>query len=173
VILVKSSLVVVSLATLAAATAISALGGTSASFTLSAGVLSISAPAGPVSLGSQLVSASASSISGQLGVVTVTDQRGGATSWVTSVIVTAFTPTTGPALTAIPATQVSYSAGIVTEVGVTTAQPATTDLTGVSPVVNGTSVGLSTASWNPTISVALPPNAAPGVYTATITHSVA
>lgn len=172
-ILLKSWFVVSVLVLLAASTAVSSRAGTSASFTLNAGVLSISAPAGPVSLGSQLVSANASTISGSLGVVTVTDQRGGATAWVASVIVTAFTPTTGPAVTAIAASHVGYSAGTVTEVGVTTAQPATTDLTGVSPVVNGTSTGLSTASWNPTITVALPPNAAPGVYTATITHSVA
>jgi hypothetical protein len=169
----KSLVAVGFLAVLASVAATSAHGGTSASFTLTAGVLSISAPAGPVSLGTQVVSAGASTISGPLGVVTVTDQRGGATAWVASVIVTAFTPTTGPATTAIPATQVSYSAGTITQVGVTTAQPATTDLTGVSPVVNGTSTGLSTASWNPTISVLLPANAAPGVYSATITHSVA
>ena len=106
----KSLLAVGVLAVLAAVTATSAHSGTSASFTLTAGVLSISAPTGPVSLGTQVVSSGTSTISGQLGVVTVTDQRGGATAWVASVIVTAFTPTTGPAVTAIPATQVSYSA---------------------------------------------------------------
>ncbi len=138
-----------------------------------AGGLSISAPAGSVSIGTQAVSASPTTISGQLGVVTVTDQRGGATTWVTSVIVTAFTPTTGPAVTAIAADKVSYAAGVITQVGVTATKPATTDLTGVSPVVNGASTGLSSAAWNPTISVTLPADAAPGVYTATITHSVA
>jgi hypothetical protein len=146
---------------------------TPASFTLTGGLLSISAPTGNVSLGTQVASTSASTISGHLGVVTVTDQRGGATTWVASVIVTAFTPTTGPAVTAIAAVNVSYSAGTVTQSGVTTVQPVTTDLTGVSPVVNGTSTGISTASWNPTISVLVPANAAPGVYSATITHSVA
>jgi hypothetical protein len=162
-----------SLAVLAAVTALPAASATTATFTLTAGALSISAPTGSVSLGSQTVSASASTISGPLGVVTVTDQRGGATSWVASVIVTAFTPTTGPAVTAIAAANVSYAVGTVTQVGMTAATPVTTDLTGVSPVVNGTSTGLSTASWNPTISVLLPANAAPGVYSATITHSVA
>jgi hypothetical protein len=146
---------------------------TTATFQLTAGALSISVPAGSVSLGSQVVSASASTISGPLGVVTVTDQRGGTTSWVASVIVTAFTPTVGPAVTAIAANKVSYAAGTITQSGVTATQPATTDLTGVSPVVNGASTGLSSASWNPTISVLLPANAAPGTYTATITHSVA
>ena len=155
------------IATIATAAALPAAGAdTTASFTLTAGTLSISAPTGSVSLGSQAVSSSPSTISGQLGVVTVTDQRGGATSWVASVIVTAFTPTTGPAVTAIPATQVSYAAGTITQSGVTATKPATTDLTGVSPVVNGASTGLSTASWNPTISVTLPANAAPGVYSA-------
>jgi hypothetical protein len=112
-------------------------------------------------------------MSAPLGVVTVPDDRGGATTWVASVIVTAFTPTTGPAVTAIAASSVTYVPGTVTEVGVTTAQPAEASLAGVVPVVNGTSTGLSTASWNPTISVALPAGALAGVYTATITHSVA
>jgi len=169
----KFALLVGVFTTLSAAIALPGGAATPASFTLTAGTLSISAPTGSVSLGSQVVSSSGNTISGQLGTVTVTDQRGGATAWVASVIVTAFTPTTGPAVTAIPATQVSYSAGTVTQLGVTTALPATTDLTGVSPVVNGTSTGLSTASWNPTISILLPANAAPGVYSATITHSVA
>jgi hypothetical protein len=53
------------------------------------------------------------------------------------------------------------------------AAAATTDLTGVSPVVNGASTGVSTASWTPTISVFVPANFAPGVYSGTITHSVA
>ena len=169
----KALLLVGTLATLGATIAPAGQAATPASFTLTAGGLSLSAPTGAVSLGSQAVSSSASTISGQLGVVTVTDQRGGATAWVASVIVTAFTPTTGPAVTAVPATQVSYSAGTITQSGVTTAQPVTTDLTGVSPVVNGTSTGLSTASWNPTVSVLVPANAAPGVYSGTITHSVA
>jgi hypothetical protein len=169
----RFSLAVASLAAFAAVAALPAAADMTASFTLTAGALSISAPTASVSLGSQAVSSGPSSISGQLGVVTVTDQRGGATTWVASVIVTAFTPTTGPAVTAIPATAVSYAAGTITQSGVTATKPATTDLTGVSPVVNGVSTGLSTASWNPTISVILPANAAPGVYTATITHSVA
>jgi hypothetical protein len=39
--------------------------------------------------------------------------------------------------------------------------------------VTGASTGISSASWNPVISVIVPPNYAPGVYLATITHSVA
>jgi hypothetical protein len=40
-------------------------------------------------------------------------------------------------------------------------------------VVNGTSTGVSSASWNPSIAVLVPANLAPGIYSATITHSVA
>jgi hypothetical protein len=169
----KYLLTAASFAALAIVVAQPAGAATPTSFTLTPGTLSISAPTTSVSIGSQVVSASPSTISGQLGDVTVTDQRGGATTWVTSVIVTAFTPTTGPAVTAIPASAVAYSVGTITQSGVTTAKPATTDLTGISPVVNGSSTGLSIASWDPTITVTLPANAEPGVYSATITHSVA
>jgi len=165
-------LLVCTFTTLAAATALSA-GATTATFTLTAGALSISTPAGPVALGaSQVASVSPHTFSGQLGTVTVTDERGGATTWVTSVISTTFVPT--PAGTAVPAINVSYAPGTITVSAlVVAATPVTSDLTGVSPVVNGTSTGISTASWNPTITVLVPANAAPGVYTGTITHSVA
>ena len=118
-----------------------------------------------------MASTTSSTISGSLGVVTVTDQRGGTTTWTASAISTAFTPPAGPA---DPASNVSYGAGTITvsPTVVATAIGAT-DLTGVSTVVTGASTGISTASWNPTISVVVPANYAPGVYSATITHSVA
>ena len=144
---------------------------TPATFTLTAGALSISAPTASVSLGSQVASPSSSTITGSLGVVTVTDQRGGATNWTTSVISTAFTPPSGPA---DPAANLSYAAGPITDSATIVATAvAATDLTGVSTVVTGASTGISTASWNPTISIVVPANFAPGVYSATITHSVA
>ena len=114
----------------------------------------------------------ANTISGPLGLVTVSDLRGGTTTWVASVIATAFTPV--PANTAIPAIDVGYATGIITQsANVVAAAVAAPDLTGVSPVVNGASTGVSTASWTPTISVFVPANFAPGVYSGTITHSVA
>jgi hypothetical protein len=144
---------------------------TPATFTLTSGALSISAPTASVSLGSQVASTTASTITGSLGIVTVTDQRGGATTWTTSVISTAFTPPAGPA---DPASNVSYGAGTVTVSATIVATPvAAPNLTGISTVVTGASTGISTASWDPTISVAVPANFAPGVYSATITHSVA
>ena len=161
-------------AALAAVTALPALPATAAtpaSFTLTTGTLSISAPTLSVSLGSEVASALATTMSGQLGSVTVTDQRGGTTTWTASVISTAFTPTAGPA---DPASNVSYAAGALTDSATVVATAVNvTDLTGVSTVVTGASTGISTTTWDPTISVIVPADFAPGVYTATITHSVA
>jgi hypothetical protein len=163
-------LIAISAAVLAAVTAFSAGAATTATFTLTAGGLSISAPSGGVSLGSQIASTSASTISGSLGTVTVSDQRGGVTTWVASVISTAFTPSVGPA---DPAANVSYAAGTIVQAGVVATALSAGDLTGVTPIVDGASAGISTATWNPTISVVVPANYAPGIYVATITHSVA
>lgn len=158
-------------ATVVAVTVLPAGAATPATFTMTAGTLSISAPTSSVSLGTQAISSSPSTITGPLGVVTVSDQRGGVTTWTASVISTAFTPPSGPA---DPASNVSYTAGTITTSGTVTATavPAP-DLTGVSTVVTGASTGISSASWNPTISVIVPANFAAGVYSATITHSVA
>jgi hypothetical protein len=171
--MMRTFLLLASAATaLAATTALPAQAITPTSFTLTAGGLSISAPTGDtVSLGSQVASTTSSTISGPLGVVTVSDQRGGTTSWTASVISSAFTPPSGPA---DPASNVSYATGTITASATVVATPvAASDLTGVSPIVTGTSTGISSATWNPTISVDVPANFAPGVYAATITHSVA
>jgi hypothetical protein len=157
-------------AALAGVSALPAGSATPATFQLIAGTLSISTPTASVSLGSQVSSVTSSTMSGPLGVVTVSDQRGGTTTWTASVISTAFTPPAGPA---DPASNVSYAAGTITASGVVATAVAGADLTGVTTVVTGASTGVSSASWNPTISVLVPANFAPGVYAATITHSVA
>jgi hypothetical protein len=157
-------------AALAGVTALPAGSATPATFQLVAGTLSISAPTASVSLGSQVSSITSSTMAGPLGVVTVSDQRGGTTTWTASVISTAFTPPAGPA---DPASNVSYAAGTITASGVVATAAPASDLTGVTTVVTGASSGVSSASWNPTISVVVPANFAPGVYAATITHSVA
>ena len=166
----KVSLVAAALACLCATVVIPPAFGTPASFTLTAGGLTISAPSAAAALGSQSVSNGAFTITGSLGNVTVSDQRGGVTTWVASAISTAFTPTSGPA---DPASNVSYAAGTITQTGVVATALSAGDLTGVTPVVSGASAGISSATWNPTITILVPANFAPGVYTATITHSVA
>lgn len=145
----------------------------SATVTLQGGGLSITAPSDAGNLGSSSNSVGAVTISGQLGQVQVTDSRGApaGSGWTATAISTAFTPPAGPA---IGAGYVGYTAGPITKVGTATytAENPTT-LTGVSPVVSATAItGNNTASWNPTIHVAVAANMAAGVYSATITHSV-
>jgi hypothetical protein len=166
------TLLVVLGSALATLTAASAQANT-ISFTLTPpGALTISAPSGNVSLGTQQSLNAISTISGQLGIVSVSDQRGGTQTWVASVIATALTPDV--AATAIAASAISYAAGPLTFTGgLAGTAVAAPSLAGVSPVVNGSGTAAGTASWNPTISIVIPANFAASVYTSTITHSVA
>jgi hypothetical protein len=148
-------------------------GGTTASFTLTGGTLSITVPTVPVSLGSSPEAVASQVISGSLGQVQVNDARNPAagSGWVATVISAAFTPTPG---TAIAASAVSYSAGAITKVGTATYTANNPgDLTATVAVVTATGItGDNSATWNPTISIIVPGGATAGVYSALITHSV-
>jgi hypothetical protein len=148
-------------------------GGTTASFTLTGGTLSITVPLAPVSFGSTPEAVSAQVVSGSLGQVQVNDARDAAAGagWVATVISAAFTPSGG---TAIAASAINYSAGAITKVGTATyVANNPTDLTGVVAVVTASGItGDNSATWNPTISIAVPGGMAAGVYVAVITHSV-
>lgn len=145
----------------------------SATVTLQGGGLSISAPADAGNLGTRSNNVGAITISGQLGQVQVTDSRAApaGSGWTATAISTAFTQTAGPS---IGAASVGYTAGAITKVGTATyAANDPADLTGVSAVVTATDItGDNTASWNPTIHVAVTAGMAAGVYIGTITHSV-
>ncbi|HEY8719801.1 hypothetical protein [Pengzhenrongella sp.] len=146
---------------------------TDAYFQITGGTLSITVPLDAGSLGTRANTVGAGTISGPLGQVQVLDARSAAagSSWVASAISTAFTPPAGPA---IAASAVSYNAGSITKVGTATYvanNPAA--LTGVSPVVSASGItGDNSATWNPTISVAVPGGMAANTYSAVITHSV-
>jgi hypothetical protein len=146
---------------------------TTASVTVTGGTLTISAPPDAGSLGSIANSVSGGTISGTLGEVQVNDARSAAagSGWVASVISTAFTPSSGPT---IAASFVGYTAGTITKVGTATYtanDPA--DLTGVSAAVTATGItGDNSATWTPTIDVAVPGGTIATTYNATITHSV-
>lgn len=146
---------------------------TKATVTVTGGVLSISVPPDAGNLGSRANSVAGGTISGPLGQVRVDDARRAAagSGWVASAISTAFTPSAGPA---IPASAVGYTAGPVVKVGTATYTANNPgNLTGVAPVVTATGItGDNSATWNPSISVAVPGGMAAGVYSATITHSV-
>jgi hypothetical protein len=148
-------------------------GVTTATITVQGGSLSITVPTAAGTLGTAVNTVSGEAIAGPLGVVQVNDARSAAagSGWVASVIASAFTPPAGPA---IAASAVSYTTGTITKVG--TATYTANDpgnLTGVAPAVTATGItGDNSATWNPTINVAVPGGMAAGVYSATITHSV-
>ncbi len=117
-------------------------------------------------------------ISGLLGSTVVTDDRASlAATWTVSVSSSDFT--TGGATTAetVPATDVTYTAGTFFTTGtitVTATPDALTLSSAVQPDVFGTAgVGNNSATWNPTLAVALPAAAVTGTYTGTLTQSVA
>jgi hypothetical protein len=149
-------------------------GVTSASITVQGGALSISVPTDAGNLGTRPNSVAGGTISGPLGQVQVNDARSAAagSGWVATVIASAFTPPAGPA---IAASAVSYTNGPITKIGTATYTANNPGgLTGVIPALTATGItGDNSATWNPTINVAVPGGMAAGVYTATITHSVA
>jgi len=161
-------------AIVAPASAASGASLTTATVTVTGGVLEISAPTTAGNLGTRADTVNGGTISGPLGAVQVSDARSAAagSGWVATAIATAFTPPAGPA---IPASAVAYTAGPITKVGTATyTANDPTNLTGVAPVVTATGItGDNSATWNPTITVTVGGGMAAGVYSATITHSVA
>jgi hypothetical protein len=140
---------------------------------ITGGDLAISAPATSVSLGTKAGSSDAQSITGQLGVVLVSDQRAGIAGWVATAGSTNFTGSaTGS--TPISAATVTYLPGTAFVVGTATVAPTSlTAMTTPGTVQTATAVvGVNTATWNPGIGVPIPAGAVAGTYSATITHSV-
>jgi hypothetical protein len=148
-------------------------GVTAATITVQGGALSINVPSDAGNLGTRANSVTGGIISGPLGQVQVNDARSPAagSGWVATVISSAFTPPAGPA---IAAGAVSYTNGPITKVGTATYTANNPGaLTGVIPALTATGItGDNSATWNPTINVAVPGGMAAGVYSATITHSV-
>ena len=165
-------------------TAANAAGGsTTATFTLTGNsTLAMSVPSSPVNLGS--AATGATSLSGSLGNVTVTDQRGALpATWTASAVSSAFANTTTGGSSAdetVAAGNVGYFAGVGTaqagQVGLFVPQG-----TALTPVAIGSStaigawtagVGNDTVTWNPTITLTLRASQVAGTYSGTITHSV-
>jgi hypothetical protein len=147
------------------------------SITIAGGLLAITAPASTA-----LPSAApGGTTSAALGTVTVTDNRGIASaSWTATVSGTAFVTGGGTAPETIPLAQVTYWSGPATATSgsgtFTPGEPAAANAVNLTvprtafSLASGSSV--SSASWNPTLSVSVPAGAVAGTYTATITHSV-
>jgi hypothetical protein len=144
---------------------------TTTTFTVTSGALTITAP-DTADLGS---GAPGTTITGSLGAVTVTDDRALlAASWTATASSTHFVTGGGTANEIIPASAAAYTVGSITTTGTITATGTDITLSGsAQTIVAGTSgVGDNTASWDPTVAVAVPASAVAGVYTGTITHSV-
>jgi hypothetical protein len=145
-------------------------GDTSTTFALTAGSLAVSSQA--TALLNNAVSGT-TAISGPLGTVSVTDNRGGTAAWTTSASSTAFN---GALTTHSTSTAVSYTGGAVTTSGTITvaAGTATTMSTTAASVVAPSAVsGNNTASWAPTLNVTMPAGALVDSYSGTVTTSVA
>lgn len=146
--------------------------GTSSTFALTGGSLSITQP-GTASLGS--APTGSLTLSGSLGSVSVTDTRGNLTAtWTASVSATNFTTGGATQYETVTNGSIAYSSGTATTTGLGTFTPGL--LTGLS--AQGTAggwvgTGNNTATWDPTITFTLSPSQVAGTYTGTITHSVA
>ncbi len=166
----KFLLLASSIAALAGVTALPAGSATPATFQLIAGTLSISTPTASVSLGSQVSCYLEHDVRPagrrqRLRLARRHDDLDGLRD---------FDCIYSPGRPGRPGEQRQLCVGHITaSAGVVATPVAASNLTGVTTVVTGTSTGVSSASWNPTISVLVPANFAPGEYAATITHSVA
>lgn len=154
---------------------------TTTTFVLSAaGGLSISVP-GSTEL-STGTATNAGTLTAQLGSVSVNDERGSLlASWTASVTSSDFTTGDETAEETIGKANVSYWSGPSTGssgVGVFTPGQLT-GLLAESLSVSRTAfsaasaVGNNSATWNPTVVIAIPTNAVVGTYAGTITHSAA
>jgi hypothetical protein len=111
------------------------------------------------------------SISSSIGACTVVDNRALASaSWTVTAAETDFA--SGPQT--IPATDSTYEVGTVTTTGTITVTPTNVTLSNTAQTVltGSAGVGDSTATWDPTVTVAVPPSAVSGMYTGTLTQSV-
>jgi len=154
-------------------------GDTIATFTITAGTLSISVPASTVALSTGTVNTGASSASALLGNVTVADTRGAlVNTWTTTVSSSTFvlpgaTPTSNET---VAKANVAYSSGASTaHTGLGAFVPGT--LAGLGSAGTGASytgaAGNSSTTWDPTLTFTLLSSQVAGTYTGTINHSVA
>lgn len=154
------------------APAVASAADTIVTFTVASGVIAITAsPAAPL-----VTNAGNTAATGVIPVVTVTDARLGTANWTATAASLAFTNIIGGSSgTTIPASDVTYTPNTAVKVGVSTVTAGSTGTLGSAITAqSATGVrGLNTATWIPNVSVALPADATSGLYTGTITHSVA
>jgi len=141
-------------------------------FTVTGGAMNISAPAGPVNVGS---GPPGTNFGAGMGTVTVSDLRGNdPSSWTATVTASAFTAAlTG--VPAIPASAMTYTPGGAATNGNGTLVAGATGTLANSRVAYSYSggTGSSTTTWSPDLHVDVPATATATNYTGEVTHSVA
>ncbi|WP_459648458.1 hypothetical protein [Kitasatospora sp. Ki12] len=147
-------------------------------FTVTVGAISITVP----SSAGLPAGVPGGTINGQLGAVTVTDSRALLNaSWTSTVSSTDYTTGAGTGAETITKNNVSYWSGPATattgngtftpgQATFAQKQPLTVAITAFS-MTSGN--GNNSATWNPTLVVAVPSSAVGGLYAGTVTHSVA
>jgi hypothetical protein len=146
---------------------------TSVTFTVTSGALTMTVPA-TADLGSGGPGTTIGPTA--IGPCTVTDDRAlSAASWTVTASETDFANQTDGAAPVIPATDATYAPGTITTTGTITATGTDISLTNATQtVVTGSAgVGDNTATWSPSVGVAVPPAAVGGLYQGTLTQSVA
>lgn len=154
---------------------------TTTTFDLDAGTLDMTVP-GTADLGN---GGGGTTITGQLGAVTVDDTRAAAdASWTAEVQATDFTTDDGgDASEIVTPGNIDYWSGAATATeGNGTFTPGQADAGAAEPLSDTTPItafthaggtGNNSASWNPTLEVNVPLANVAGTYTGTVTHSVA
>ncbi|GAA0357572.1 hypothetical protein NE235_33485 [Actinoallomurus spadix] len=153
---------------------------TTVTFSVTApGTLTINVPGGPVNLGGN---APGNQVTGQLGAVTVADQRAAlAATWTATVSATNFTTGGNDPAEIVPASDVAYWSGPATATtGTGTFVPGQADAAAAVTLDQSrtafsktTGSGDNSATWNPTLVITIPAQAVAGTYTGTVNHQVA
>ncbi len=108
-----------------------------------------------------------------LGVVTVTDARAGLVGWVASAVTSDLTTLVATVTYTIPADSITYMPNVADPTGTAMVTAASAGTIGTARAVQTADVtGSNSATWTPSVVVAIPADAKPGTYTAAITHSV-
>ena len=157
-----------------------AMAGTGVTFTISAGLLTISEPSAQAGLGTVTATPLGTTTSGSLGTTTINDARGSLAGWTVSVSSTDFT-TASPVQT-IPASNavmylpslatVTQGVAVVTNTHVAAASGLTLGNSS-SSFMTAATTGSNVVTYSPTVQVTLPSTAIAGTYTGTVTQTVA
>lgn len=153
-------------------------GDTDATFEITAGTLDITVPASTVDLGS--VGTGLNQLAGDLGTVSVTDDRGLlVAAWTASARSTAFTTGAAGVDETVPAASIAYAAngGVGSGGGggalfTFPGAAALSDTVDTPVAALAAAVGINDASWTGNLTFTLLGTQVAGVYAGTVTHSV-